>query len=460
MDEKERGEKKTVLIVDDEAAFRRQLNWSLKDEFQIVEADSRASAIEAWKREDVDVVLCDLHMPPHEDDMTEGLSVIESARQETPPLPVIVLTGRSSQKSPLEAIRRGAFGYLDKEADSDDISPLIRQAARVRQIEREFHLFHLKQRHEKGFGVITSTNEKLQKVLAFARNIATTDVNVLITGESGTGKGLLAKTIHEESPRRNGRFVAISCSAIPESLIESELFGYERGAFTGAGQQKKGRIEWADGGTLFLDEISELSLNVQVKLLNVIQDRTFERLGGDKTLSVDMRLITATNKDLQQEVEAGRFRKDLYYRLKVVPLSLPPLRERIGDIPALAASFVEKFAKKHNRLAPRITAELLDALQDYDYPGNVRELENAIERLMVLSDNGKLNAAYLPEEMLKVSPEAKNNSEPTLEDMVNDYRKNKVLEAIEKENGNKSAAAKRLGISRSYLYKVLGEGES
>ncbi len=458
MDENAQGKKKTVLIVDDETAFRRQLYWSLKDEFNIIEADSRTGAIEAWRLVNVDVVLCDLHIPPDENGITEGLAVIESARQEVPPLPVIVLTGRASTKSTMEAMRRGAFGYLDKDVDSDDVSPLIRQAARVRQIERELHLHHLEQRREKGFGNIVSTNEQLQRVLAFARSIATADVNVLITGESGTGKGLLAKTIHEESLRHNGKFVSISCSAIPESLIESELFGYEKGAFTGATQQKKGRIEWADGGTLFLDEISELSQNVQVKLLGVIQDRTFERLGGDRTLSVDVRLITATNKNLEEEVQAGRFRKDLFYRLNVVPLTLPPLRERVDDIPLLATIIVEKFAKKHGRATPKITPALLEALQDYHYPGNVRELENIIERLMVLSENGKLDVTFLPENMLKILPKVQSN-EPTLEDMVNEYRKRKILEAVEKENGNKSAAAIRLGISRSFLYKVLGEGE-
>lgn len=450
-------DKITVLIVDDYEPFRKGLYWSLKDEFHVLEADSCLAAINILQNETIDVILCDLHMPPNEDEITEGLAVIKAANQETPPLPVIVLTGQSSQKIALEAIKHGAYGYLEKDFETEDISPLIRQAARVIRLERDLILLRLENRHEKGFGNFIGTNKSLESVLAQARIIADRDVTVLITGETGTGKGLLAKTMHEESQRHSAPFVSISCGALPETLIESELFGYEKGAFTGANGQKKGRIELANGGTLFLDEISELLPSTQVKLLNILQERTFERLGGTKTLSIDVRLIAATNKDLEKEVEEGRFRSDLFYRLNVVPLTLPPLRNRIPDVPLLVSSFISKFSKKHKRTEPRVSNVLLEALQDYDYPGNVRELENLIERLIVLTTGTELGVEFLPEKMLKSLPQTDTNNEATLEGSVKALKKRKIIEAIEQSNGNKNAAAIRLGISRSYLYKLMDE---
>lgn len=450
-------DKITVLIVDDEEAFRRQLYWALETEFRIIEADSRMAAIDLLQNEEIDVILCDLHMPPDVDDITEGLAVIEAARQLTPPLPVIVLTGMSSQKNALEAIKHGAYGFLGKEFETEDVSPLIRQAARVSRLEKELHFLRLESRNERGFSSLIGTNKSLEAVLTQARIVADTDATVLITGESGTGKGLLARTVHQESRRRAGPFISISCGALPETLIESELFGYEKGAFTGAMQQKKGRVELAEGGTLFLDEISELSSAVQVKLLNVLQDRTFERLGGTKTLSIDVRLVAATNKDLEREVEAGRFRGDLFYRLNVVPITLPPLRERIEDISILASHFVTKFAKKHKRREPRISPALLESLQEHEWNGNVRELENLIERLIILTPGTELGVEYLPEKMLKALPQTESDDEGSLEGAIKSLKKQKVIEAIEKSNGNKIAAANRLQISRSYLYKLIDE---
>lgn len=444
-----------MLVIDDEEPFRRGLYWSFKDEFQIFEADSRAAALEIVQREEIDVVLCDLHLPPNEKEITEGLAIIETLHQETPHLSIIVLTGTSNPKSALEAIKQGAYGYLEKGFDTNDILPLIRQAARISRLEKELFSLRLENRREKSFGSLIGTNKTLENVLTQARIVAATDATVLITGESGTGKGLLARTMHEESPRRNGQFVSISCGALPETLIESELFGYEKGAFTGALHQKKGRIEFAEGGTLFLDEISELSPGVQVKLLNLIQEKTFVRLGGTKTLMIDVRLITATNKDLEEEVEAGSFRRDLFYRLNVIPLTLPPLRERTEDIPLLASSFITKFSRKYNRPEPRISPLLLDALQEHDWRGNVRELENLIERLVILTARDELGIEFLPNNMLKSLPQE--NNEETLEDAVKVFRKSKIIKALEQESGNKNAAALRLGISRQHLYRLMNE---
>jgi transcriptional regulator with GAF, ATPase, and Fis domain len=280
---------------------------------------------------------------------------------------------------------------------------------------------------------------------------------VLITGENGTGKEMLARAIHEESPRAGAPFIAVSCAALPESLIESELFGHEKGSFTSATQTRKGRFELADGGTLFLDEIADLTTTVQVKLLRVLQERTFERVGGTKTLSVDIRLIAASNRDLEQEVEAGRFRRDLFYRLNVVPLLLPPLRTRPDDIPLLAAHFMAKAGEKYQRSNLELDPVLIEALQEYEWPGNVRELENLVERLVVLSTGPRLGLEFLPERMLRVLPDANTADETTLEGGVAALKKRMILRALQSEGGSKVAAAKRLGISRSYLHRLISE---
>jgi transcriptional regulator with PAS, ATPase and Fis domain len=270
---------------------------------------------------------------------------------------------------------------------------------------------------------------------------------------------MLARAIHEESARAGGPFVAVSCAALPESLIESELFGHEKGSFTGATQARKGRFELADGGTLFLDEISELSANVQVKLLRVLQEREFERVGGSKTLSVDIRLIAACNRDLEQEVDCGRFRSDLFFRLNVVPLVLPPLRDRHEDILLLAAHFAAKAADKYGRTNPKLDPALIEALQDYDWPGNVRELENLMERLVVLTPSARLGLEFLPEKMLRSTTDAAATDETTLEGALAALKKRMIENALHSESGNKVAAAKRLGISRSYLHRLLSEYE-
>jgi transcriptional regulator with PAS, ATPase and Fis domain len=279
----------------------------------------------------------------------------------------------------------------------------------------------------------------------------------LLTGENGTGKEMLARAIHQESSRSSGPFVGVSCAALPETLIESELFGHEKGSFTSATYSRKGRFELADGGTLFLDEIGELTQAVQVKLLRVLQERAFERVGGTKTLNVDIRLIAASNRDLEKEVEAGRFRRDLFYRLNVVPLTIPPLRSRMDDIPILAAHFAAKTAEKYDRPKPEMDSALLEALQEYDWPGNVRELENLIERIVVLSNGAKLGVEFLPEKMLRVLPDTNAGDESTLEGAVMAAKRRVIINALESVKGNKVAAAKRLGISRSYLHRLIAE---
>ncbi|HYP53193.1 MAG TPA: sigma-54 dependent transcriptional regulator, partial [Pyrinomonadaceae bacterium] len=398
-------EKATVLVVDDDRGLRRQLYWALSEDHHVLEAETRAEAVELLQQGNVDVVLCDLHLPPDLLGISEGLAVIESARAMRPSVPVVVITGGDAKQAAIEAIQRGAYGFFEKPFDQVEVSHIVFQAARVRGLEMEVQRLRSEVAGRRGFGRVIGSSAALQAILKQARAVADTNVTVLLTGSNGTGKEVLARAIHEESTREARPFVAVSCAALPETLIESELFGHEKGAFTGATAAKKGRFELADGGTLFLDEIGELSPAVQVKLLRVLQERAFERVGGTKTVTVDIRLIAASNRKLEEEVEEGRFRRDLFYRLNVVPLCLPPLSKRREDIPVLAAHFAAKCAEKHRRPPVELDGVLVEALQEYDWPGNIRELENLIERLVVLSPGTRLSTEFLPEQMLHTLPE-------------------------------------------------------
>ncbi|HEX6625646.1 MAG TPA: sigma-54 dependent transcriptional regulator [Pyrinomonadaceae bacterium] len=462
-------QKTTVLIVDDDQLLRRQLHWALVERHRVLEAETRPQAIDLLRRERVDVVLCDLHLPPDTGGIEEGLAVIDAARDARPSVPVVVITGSDKKQAALEAVRRGAYGFFEKPFDEEEVSHIVVQAARLRKLEAEVLRLRSELEMFRGFGRFVGTSAALDAVLKQARAVADTNATLLITGENGTGKEVLARAVHEESARRDRAFVAVSCAALPEQLIESELFGHEKGAFTGATQARKGRFELADGGTLFLDEIGELTPAVQVKLLRVLQERSFERVGGTKTLEVDIRLIAASNRDLEAEVEAGRFRRDLFYRLNVVPLCLPPLRERRDDIPTLAAHFATKGAEKHNRPVPALDPALLEALQEYDWPGNIRELENLVERLVVLTRDQALGVEHLPERMLlraaptegatagtaSATPAAAD--ETTLEGAMLALKRRMLVGALQAEGGNRAAAAKRLHISRSYLHRLIGE---
>ena len=450
-------EKQRVLVVDDDAGVRRGLYWALNDNYCVVEAANRTEAVEKLQDADIDVVLCDLRLPPAPEEISEGLAIVELARARRPAVPVIVITGSGSKEAALEAIRRGAYGFFEKPFNPDEVLHLVHQAARLRSLEQELIRLRSEIGEGKGFGGLVGTSPSLEKVIKQARAVAATSATALLIGENGTGKELLARAIHEESPRAAHPFVGVSCAALPELLIESELFGHEKGAFTGAHQARKGRFESADGGTLFLDEISELSPAVQVKLLRVLQERTFERVGSNKTQSVDIRLIAASNSDLEAEVAAGKFRRDLFYRLNVIPLVLPPLRERADDIPLLAKHFAAKAAARHGRTPPSLEPALIEALLDYEWPGNLRELENVIERLLVLTEGSRLGLEFLPEKMLRAGPTAAPGDEATLEGATAALKRRMITGALRSEGGNKVAAAKRLGISRSYLHRLISD---
>jgi DNA-binding NtrC family response regulator len=391
--------------------------------------------------------------------MSEGLVIVEEARNLRPPVPVSVITCSVSKQAALETVRRGAYGFFEKPFDPDEVIHIVHQAARVRRLEREIIRLRSELDGCRGFAHLVGGSPALDKTLKQSRAAAATSATVLILGENGTGKEMLARAIHEESPRARGPFVAVSCAALPETLIESELFGHEKGAFTGATAARKGRFELADGGTLFLDEISELTPSVQVKLLRVLQERSFERLGATKTITVDIRLIAASNRDLEQDVESGRFRRDLFYRLNVVPLTLPPLRERHEDVPLLSAHFAAKAAAKHGRPPVQLDPALLEALQEYEWPGNVRELEKLIERLIVLTPGSRVGLEFLPEKMLRTLPDTSAADETTLEGAVMALKRRMIVQALNMEGSNRVAAARRLGISRSYLHRLISEFE-
>lgn len=448
--------KGTVLVVDDDDAVRSGLFWALTSDYQVLQAASRDEACRLIKEEPIDVVVSDLHLPPHIDDIAEGLALIDVARAQDPPMQVVVITGSDSKRAALEAVRRGAYGFFEKPLDPAELLHIVNQAARMRQLEIENRRLRDELSRPPGFAHLTGTSQALERVLKQAKSVAATAATVLLSGENGTGKEMLARAIHQESPRANGPFVAVSCAALPEALIESELFGHEKGAFTNATQSHKGRFELADGGTLFLDEIGDLSAAVQVKLLRVLQEREFERVGGTKTLTVDIRLIAATNRDLEKEVAQSRFRQDLFFRLNVVPLVLPPLRERPDDIPILAAHFAAKSAQKYGQSTPELEPALVEVLLDYHWPGNVRELENLIERLVVLSSSSTLGLEFVPEKMLRVLPGTTPGDESTLEGAVEALKRRMIVSALKSE-GNKVAAAKKLGISRSYLHRLINE---
>ena len=376
-------ESKSILIVDDEANIRRVLDAVFtKDGYRVLTAENGRKALDVVSTEpELDVLLCDLIMPD-----LNGIEVLKSTREINPFLSVVMITAHGTIKTAVDAMRLGAFDYITKPFDMDEIKLIVKNALERRRLLAENTELKQELRSRYKFDEIVGTSGKMQEVYKIIERVANSNATVLIRGESGTGKELVARAIHFNSPRSAKPFIAVSCAALPETLLESELFGHEKGAFTGAVGQKAGRFELANQGTLFLDEIAEVSLAMQVKLLRVLQERKFERVGGTKTLSMDVRMIAATNRNLEDAVAAGEFREDLYYRLQVIQVFLPQLRDRREDIPPLVEHFVEKFNTQNGRDIKFVSPECMELLMKYDWPGNIRELENAIERGVVLAD--------------------------------------------------------------------------
>ena len=438
-----------LLIVDDEESIRTQLKWALSKEYEILTAEDRPRALEVFLAQRPEIVILDLGLPPHADNVSEGLAALEAMRQQDSLVKVIVSSGRSERENALEAIGRGAYDFLPKPVQVDELKLILARAFHVSRLEREYR--DLQQRvGGRSYEGMLGTSPKMQEVFTAIRKVATTDAPVLVTGENGTGKELAALAIHRLGSRGAGPFVAINCGAIPENLLESELFGHEKGSFTGAHAQRKGRVELARGGTLFLDEIGDLSGPLQVKLLRFLQEHRIERVGGREQIDVDVRVIAATNRDLKQAMKEGRFREDLYYRLGVVVISLPPLRDREGDIPMLATLLLQKFTAEAKKKHSSFTPQALRALGRYPWPGNVRELENRIKRAVIMAEGAKITPADLDLESGALKYEG-----TTLREAREAVEKEMVQQALRRYGGNVTRAAAELDVSRPTMYELM-----
>jgi DNA-binding NtrC family response regulator len=454
-----------VLVIDDEANLRKVLAAMLRrDGFDVTVAENGEQGLAEFHKNGADIVVTDLVMPK-----VGGMEVLGTIRAANSDVPVIIITAHGTVDSAVDAIKAGAFDYITKPFDQVELSSVVAKAAKTNESARRSVRADLKAR-----AAIIGDSPQIQEVYKIIDKVADTPSTVLITGESGTGKELIATALHGASSRRDKPFIKINCAAIPATLLESELFGYERGAFTGAVTSKPGRFELADEGTLFLDELGEIPVEMQVKLLRALQEGEFERVGGIKTTRVDVRLVAATNRDLQAEIEAGRFRKDLYYRLAVVPITLPALRERRSDIPMLARHFLDKYNRRLNKKIEGIADDALVLLQAYAWPGNIRELENLIERVLLFADGPFITAKDLPEPVRGgagvQAGAASPSSSPAMEvpvgevglkDIVRmkaaELERDFIVKKLDETGGNVTRAARLLQISRKSLQTKMKE---
>ncbi len=450
--------KPTLLIVDDEKPTREGLRAALEERFDVYVAEDAASAIQLLERERFDVVLTDFRLPRE-----DGMKVIARAKSLTRPPVCILMTAYGSEELAVEAMKRGADDYIAKgRLQIDELEMRIARALRAQRLEGEVQELH--QRLDERFGLehIVGRSPAMLEVLETVKQVAPTPATVLIQGESGTGKELIAKAVHQLSPRARMPLVTVHCAALPATLLESELFGHEKGAFTGAHERRIGRFEQANGGTLFLDEIGEIDASTQVKLLRVLGERTFERVGSNKTISVDVRLIAATNKNLAELVRAGKFREDLFFRLRVVEIWLPPLRERPGDVPLLALHFLREIAAEYGKPVTGFTLDAMQALVNYSWPANVRELRNAIEGAVALCKGDKITLRDLPPSVRGASagPPAAHLSIPVPASgltPLQEAEKQLIIRALQECDGNRTLAARKIGISRRTLHRKLHE---
>lgn len=451
-------QKDKILVADDEKSMRELLDIMLKKEgYKVTLASSGEEVMKLIEKDLFDLALVDIRMPRQ-----DGISVLKKIKSVSPETEVIMITAYASADTAIKAMKEGAYDYITKPFKVDEIKLIIQNALEKKKLQKENLLLKKVVRDRYHFNNIIGQSSKMMELYDLLERVAPTKTNILITGESGTGKELAAKAIHYNSPRRDKPFVTLNCGAIPESLIESELFGHMKGAFTDAITTKKGLFEVADEGTLFLDEISELPLMMQVKLLRVLQDREFKRVGGTEDIRVDVRIISATNKDLEEAVREKQFREDLFYRLNVIQIKIPSLRDRKEDIPLLANHFLEKYSEELGKPITQISPEALQILIQYDYPGNVRELQNIIERAVALETSRELTAQNLRsyiEEQLQYKRRPIDLEIPTegvdLEKIVEDVERTLLLKALEKTKGIKKKAAELLHINfRSMRYRL------
>ena len=438
--------KSVILLIDDDDSLRRVMEFSLTEAGHTVQtAASGEDGLRLFEKGNFDAVITDITMPG-----MSGMEVLAKVRQRVPTIPVIVITAYGTIESAVEAMKQGAFDYITKPFNRDELRLTLEKAIKMRRLEKENVELRAEVTDRYSFESIICSCEKMKEVLDLAGRVAASDASLLITGESGTGKELLAKGVHFNSRRANGPFVAVNCAAIPEALIESDLFGHVKGSFTGAVRDKEGKFELADGGTLFLDEIGDLRIDLQAKILRALQEREVDRIGGGKPVSVDVRVIAATNKDIERAVKDGAFREDLYYRLNVITLFIPPLRDRKEDIPVLAGHFLKKF---NTEADVRMDGSALSVLTAYGWPGNVRELENVIERASVLKRGLLITREELPEKLKKekMGVEGIILNIPEQGISLEELEKKLIIKALEKHKGNQTRAAEFLGITRPTL---------
>jgi DNA-binding NtrC family response regulator len=443
--------KAKLLIVDDEKHIREGLEKALStDGYDVELASDGENALERIEEGDIDLVITDLKMPN-----LSGEELMREALDKFPYLPIIILTGHGTIENAVEAMRNGAYDYLTKPLNIDKLSLIVNRALENSSLKRQYRelLNQLKKKYS--FENIIGKSTTMKQVFETIEQVAPSRANVLIYGESGTGKEMIADAIHHNSPRRDRSYVKVHCAALPETLLESELFGHEKGAFTGAIARKRGRFELANTGTIFLDEIGEMSIQTQVKLLRVIQEREFERVGGEEPIKVDVRIISATNKSLKEEIEKGNFREDLYYRLDVVSIHVPPLRERTDDIPLMVHKFIEEVSAENNKEIEGITNGALQALMSYKWPGNVRELRNVIESIVVLTKSKVITEQELPSYIL-AKDEKSSLRVPAGIDLA-EAEKRFILFTLDNTGGNKTKASEVLNIGRKTLHRKLAE---
>jgi two-component system NtrC family response regulator len=442
-----------ILIIDDEAAQRDVLTGYLKKkDYIIFSASSGKEGIEIAKNNPVDIILSDFKMPD-----LNGIEVLEQVKRINPEISFVIVTAYGTVENAVKAMRLGAFDYISKPVDLDELDLMIERIVEHKNLKSENQLLKSQLQEKYKISSIVSQSQKMEEVINVAARVADSKANVLITGENGTGKEVLAKAIHYISPRKDAAFVAVNVPALTETLLESELFGHEKGAFTGADKMKKGRFEIAHGGTIFLDEVGDIPQSIQVKLLRVLQEHQFERVGGTEKIEVDVRIIAATNKELEQKIKDGTFREDLFYRLNVVSVKIPPLRERKEDIVPMIENFIQKYSKENSKEKLEISKEVVDVLMKYNYPGNVRELENIIERAVVLSRGKVITLADLPMNIKGFKEEKTIGSldEGTITDQVEALEKQLIYDALQQSGGNQTKAGKLLGLTeRNLRYKL------
>jgi len=441
--------KPTLLIVDDDEDIRVQMKWALAGDYEVVMAGDRPAAIAAFTAERPVVTLLDLGLPPSPNDPDEGLAVLSGLLVLDRLAKVIVVSGQGDKQNALRAVGAGAYDFLCKPVDADELSRVLRRCVYVAELEREYRAMQEGARPEP-FEEMLGVSPQMQAVFAFVRKVATTSAPVLILGENGTGKEMVAQALHRRSGLRGGPFVPINCGAIPENLLESELFGHEKGSFTGAHVQRKGLIETASGGTLFLDEIGELSAPLQVKLLRFLQEKTFQRVGGRQEIQSDTRVIAATNANLKESVASGKFREDLYFRLAVLVVTLPALRERGGDVGLVAKEFLRRYGAQHVKTGLAFAPDALRALNLHAWPGNIRELQNRVQRAVIMAEGKRVTAKDL-----ELADAAGAAPPKTLKEAREHVERELVQDALRRHAGKITSAALELGISRPTLYELM-----